>query len=237
MKTCPQMQALIEQLAKKHEVDLAQESAVLQLDMEGYDTLYIANTGRSCVVVAHYREQAGYVQPDPEVVFFLDSSGWTPIEVTMVIGGWRAHARLNEDATEITHVNARNQADLADFVEKVWVTNLRLQEWLEQSEPRPEAQRIQRRPQSALFSLGRVVATPGALDALETAGQAPQELLDRHITGDWGSLPNEDMATNEQALIYGSRIFSGYDLADGTRMWVITEADRSATTLLLPSEY
>lgn len=238
MKSCPKMQALIEQLAKKHEVDLAHESAVLQLDMEGYDTLYIANTGRNCIVVAHYREQAGYIQPDPEVVFFLDnSSGWIPIEVTMVIGGWRAHARLNEDATEIVHVNTHNQADLADFVEAMWVQNIQFQEWLEQAELRPEEQRIRRRPQLMLFSLGSVVATPGALDALETARQTPQVFLDRHITGDWGSLPKEDMAENERALIYGSRIFSGYDLADGTRMWVITEADRSSTCLLLPSEY
>jgi hypothetical protein len=238
MNTCPKMQAVIEQLAEKHRVDLAHDDAVLQLDMQGYDTLYIANIGRNCMVVAHYREQPGHIQPDPEVVFFLDnSSGWTPIEVTMVIGGWRAHARLNEDATEIAHVNERNQADLADFVDKMWVLNLQLQEWLEFAELRPQEKRIRRRPPSRLFSLGSVVATPGALEALETAGQTPQELLDRHITGNWGSLPDEDSAQNERALIHGGRIFSAYDLVDGTRMWVITEADRSSTCLLLPREY
>ena len=98
--------------------------------------------------------------------------------------------------------------------------------------------RVQRcKLSSRLFSLGSVVATPGALDALETAGQTPQAFLDRHITGDWGTLPEEDNAQNERALIHGGRIFSGYDLADGTRMWVITEADKSSTCLLLPSEY
>ncbi len=206
--------------------------------MEGYDTLYIGNTGNNCMVVAHYREQADFVQADPEVVFFLDSTlGWIPIRVTMVIGGLRVHARLNDDATEIAQVNPQSQADLADFVDKVWVTNLRLQEWLEQAELRPEDQRIRRNSKPSLFLLGRVVATPGALTALESAGQTPQEFLDRHVTGDWGRLPEEDVAANERALIHGGRIFSGYDLADGTRMWLITEADRSSTCLLLPSEY
>ena len=238
MKACPQMQAVIEQLAQKHEVDLTQEDAVLQLDMEGYDTLYIANSGSNGIVVAHYREQGGYIQADPEVVFFLDStSSWIPIRVTMVIGGWRAYAQLNEDGTEIVQVNSESQADLADFVDKMWVTNLRLQEWLEQAELRPEEQRIRRNPHARLFSLGRVVATPGALEALETAGQTPQEFLDRHVTGDWGAIPTEDKAENERALVHGGRIFSGYDLSDETRMWVITEADRSSTCLLLPMEY
>lgn len=92
-------------------------------------------------------------------------------------------------------------------------------------------------PKKPLFALGQVVATPGALSALETAGQTPHEFLDRHVIGDWGSLPKEDIAENERALKHGSRLFSGYNLADDTRMWIITEWDRSATTLLLPNEY
>ena len=88
-----------------------------------------------------------------------------------------------------------------------------------------------------LFPLGQVVATPGALAALETAGQTPHEFLTRHITGDWGTLPEEDIAENERALKHGNRLFSGYNLSDGTRLWIITEWDRSVTTLLLPSEY
>jgi hypothetical protein len=82
-----------------------------------------------------------------------------------------------------------------------------------------------------------VVATPGALDALETAGQAPFEFLLRHVTGDWGNLPPEDIEENERALQVGNRLFSAYNLADGTRLWLITEWDRSVTTLLLPREY
>jgi hypothetical protein len=88
-----------------------------------------------------------------------------------------------------------------------------------------------------LFLLGQVVATPGALAALEKTGQAPHEFLRRHVSGDWGTLPEEDIAENERALKHGYRLFSGYNLADDTRMWIITEWDRSVTTLLLPLEY
>lgn len=87
------------------------------------------------------------------------------------------------------------------------------------------------------FTLGQVVATPGALDALEEAGQVPQEFLHRHIVGDWGDLDEEDRQTNERAVHGGDRIFSAYHTKNGTKVWVITEYDRSVTTLLLPSEY
>lgn len=87
------------------------------------------------------------------------------------------------------------------------------------------------------FTLGKVVATPGALEALMTSGQSATEFLNRHVSGDWGELDPEDQQANEQALIDGTRLLSAYRLNDGTKMWVITEADRSATTLLLPSEY
>lgn len=87
------------------------------------------------------------------------------------------------------------------------------------------------------FSLGQVVATSGALDALIEAGHTPFEFLDRHVCGDWGELPAEDMVANEEALLIGTRLLSGYTLRDGTRLWIITEHDRSATTLLLPMEY
>lgn len=87
------------------------------------------------------------------------------------------------------------------------------------------------------FSLGRVLATPGALDALATAGVMHTALIFRHVTGDWGDLGEEDKQANEKALRDGSRIFSRYSLLTGVRIWLITEADRSATTILLPSEY
>ena len=88
-----------------------------------------------------------------------------------------------------------------------------------------------------LFPLGQIVATPGALDALQTTLQTPAEFLARHVTGDWGDMVEEDKQENEHALKYGNRLFSAYKLKDGTKIWVITEWDRSVTTFLLPSEY
>lgn len=87
------------------------------------------------------------------------------------------------------------------------------------------------------FSLGQVVATPGALEALENTGQSPQELLRRHLVLDPGDLCEEDQQTNADAVANGDRVFSSFLLNDGTKIWVITEADRSSTCLLLPEEY
>lgn len=91
-----------------------------------------------------------------------------------------------------------------------------------------------------LFELGQVVATPGALEALDAAtpgGLLVQTYLDRHSTGDWGDLDDDDKRQNNMAVIDGSRIFSAYKLSTGAKIWVITEADRSSTTILLPEEY
>ena len=89
----------------------------------------------------------------------------------------------------------------------------------------------------ALFPLGRLVATPGALALLRSAGEdLLPTLLERHRSGDWGDVPPEDARENEFSVRYGFRIVSSYRV-DEERLWVITEADRSATTLLLPSEY
>ena len=89
----------------------------------------------------------------------------------------------------------------------------------------------------ALFPLGQVVATPGALEALEAAGQQPAEFLSRHVVGDWGEVPPEDAQENELSVKQGFRILSAYTLSTSVKIWVISEADRSATTLLLPDEY
>jgi hypothetical protein len=94
----------------------------------------------------------------------------------------------------------------------------------------------------ALSPLGRLLATPGILGAIADLGEDPQQslgvYLQRHVTGDWGELDNEDQATNDWAVVCGDeRILSAYRLADQTRIWVITEADRSATTVLLPDEH
>jgi hypothetical protein len=87
------------------------------------------------------------------------------------------------------------------------------------------------------FPLGRVVATPGVLHALEAVGQDALGLLRRHQSGDWGTVCRDDAQANEQALLHGERLLSAYLLSDGRKVWVITEADRSSTCLLLPAEY
>lgn len=89
----------------------------------------------------------------------------------------------------------------------------------------------------ARFPLGRVLATPGALLALEKAGQQAQEFLDRHANGDWGEVDSHDAKENEFSLQRGLRLLSSYTTAAGDKLWIITEADRSATILLLPEEY
>ena len=86
----------------------------------------------------------------------------------------------------------------------------------------------------SLFGLGQIVATPGALLALEKAGQSPGEFLARHHSGD---LEEEDRQENARSLEHGFRLLSAYKTVAGEKLWVITEADRSVTTLLLPSEY
>jgi hypothetical protein len=88
-----------------------------------------------------------------------------------------------------------------------------------------------------LFRLGQVVATPGALAALQEAGQDPLTLLPRHQSGDWGEVPAEDKQENDFSVQQGFRILSAYTLSTGVKLWLITEADRSATTFLLPAEY
>lgn len=88
-----------------------------------------------------------------------------------------------------------------------------------------------------MFDLGQVVSTPGAIEALQRAGQPAWEFLARHVRGDWGVVDDEDKAANDAAIQDGSRLLSAYVLKTGERLWIITEADRSSTCLLLPEEY
>jgi len=93
-----------------------------------------------------------------------------------------------------------------------------------------------------LFKLGNLVATPGALAALESAGVSAWSLVSRHVAGDWGDLSEDDRQLNNEALTDGSRILSAYVLKTSVRVWIVTEAEndhgnRAATTLLLPDEY
>ena len=96
---------------------------------------------------------------------------------------------------------------------------------------------------SPKFAFGKqIVATPGALEALEQSGQSAQQFLNRHVELEQGDLCDEDHELNAEAIKDGSRILSSYKTVKGERIWVITEAaddcgQRAATTLLLPSEY
>ena len=92
------------------------------------------------------------------------------------------------------------------------------------------------------FDLGQMVATPGALEALASAGQEPLYFLERHARGDWGEVDAEDWSLNDEALRDGSRILSAYRTLQGEKLWIVTEAEgddgqRGSTCLLLPDEY
>lgn len=96
---------------------------------------------------------------------------------------------------------------------------------------------------SPKFQLGRTVATPGALAALERAGQNAAQFLALHASGSWGDLDAEDRKANDAAIAHEGdpdrqqRVVSSYLTRDQVKIWVITEWDRSATTILLPDEY
>ena len=87
------------------------------------------------------------------------------------------------------------------------------------------------------FRMGQPVITPAAQSMLELAGISPTVLLDRHLRGDWGELDIDDIARNELALLTRKRLLSSYAIPGGSKVWIITEADRSVTTILLPEDY
>ena len=90
---------------------------------------------------------------------------------------------------------------------------------------------------SPRFPLGFIVATPAAQELLDDYQVSPQSLLSRHQLGDWGDLGDEDRESNEFAVKYGDRLLSSYRLSDTEKVWIITEHDRSVTTILLPDDY
>src|SRR5262245_12921058 len=88
-----------------------------------------------------------------------------------------------------------------------------------------------------LFELGQLAATPAALEALINSGERAETFLRRHLSGDWGEISADDAEENELALRKGFRILSAYTLKTGEKIWLITEADRSVTTIILPEDY
>lgn len=112
--------------------------------------------------------------------------------------------------------------------------------WLDESCPETaESEPVDETPTAPaaepLFSRGRTVVTPAALDAIPDEEIALA--IARHERGDWGLISEHDRAENERSLQEGFRLLSVYESADGVRYWIITEADRSVTTVLLPDEY
>ena len=97
--------------------------------------------------------------------------------------------------------------------------------------------RLSARPTRPRLTAGRLFATPGALEALRAANVSVGDLLTRHLRGDWGDLTAEDRKQNDLALENGLRVFSCYVLPKNATVWIITEWDRSVTTVLLPEEY
>jgi hypothetical protein len=89
----------------------------------------------------------------------------------------------------------------------------------------------------ARFPLGQLRVAPGAAEAVLASGDNPLRFLLRHARGDWGRVCAEDRAVNDRAMHTGQRLLSAYTLSDGTALWIVTEADRSETVLLLPEEY
>jgi hypothetical protein len=92
-------------------------------------------------------------------------------------------------------------------------------------------------PKPKIVPLGKIVATPSALEVIEDSGQFSLDFIKRHQKGDWGEISSEDWELNDLALECGDRLLSCYTTKSGNRIWIITEADRSVTTLLLPEEY
>ncbi len=92
------------------------------------------------------------------------------------------------------------------------------------------------------LALGRILATPGALQVIEHSGQTPADFLSRHARGDWGCISASDQQLNDRAIESGARILSAYETLNGARLWIITDAQdaaghRESTTILLPQEY
>lgn len=227
MKPSNQMQVIITALATKHGVDLQAVDAELKLTLSGYMPLVIRHIDVNRVSVYHYYIAHGDVVPDPQIIFWTTKEGWYPIAVTQLLNGHRVYAELNEASTAVVRVEPHAQADLAAFAD-LWATNLQEQGWLEQGELMLPA----------LFRLGEVALTHGAYAALAAAGIDPQHIIQRHMTGDWAEMNEHDRQLNQTAVASGEdRIFSAYTLPNGVKIWVITEGDRSYTTLLLPTEY
>lgn len=132
MKKSNTMKKIIEQLAAKHEIDLAVQGAHFRLDMPHFDRLNVEVIGLNRISVAHYFEQNGDLVADPEIVFWVcpEDGNWYAIGVTQVFGGSRTYAWIAEDGTSVTRYSHAAQTDLASFA-NLWARNIVAQRWLQ----------------------------------------------------------------------------------------------------------
>lgn len=223
MKVSKLMEQTIKQLTEKHGIDLTAPEAYLHLSLASYMPLAVYNLGLSKVSVMHINRGR---MTDPEIIFWTDdAAGWVAIEVTQTIGGHRVYGELDDTNTALHVLDDKLQASLTSFAE-IWAQNIIDQGWFAGAEKTQER-----------FPLGRIVATPGALLALSQTGLSIWKFLDQHARGDWGELEEFDLRQNENALEAGGRLLSRYVLPNSSTLYLITEWDRSVTTLLLPAEY
>jgi hypothetical protein len=138
------------------------------------------------------------------------------------------------DAQQLAQVG-REMAQRRGLAVQPTIRSKEMHKWTMPNSPQPSdsgatPDRLRPHPESRF-------ATPGALEALASSGQQPMEFLARHVRGDWGDVCAEDRQANDRALQTGERLVSAYHTKDNQKIWVITEADRSSTCVLLPSEY
>ncbi len=140
MKTCKQLQRVIEELCACHQVDLGEASAHLRLENGPYEPLVIERIGHQQVSIAHYFFQNGDAIADPDVVVFTGYAEWVPLSIQQPVvclagrelGGYRTVAELADDGSGIARFYPRAQADVAGFC-AMWARNLRAQGWLERA--------------------------------------------------------------------------------------------------------
>lgn len=135
MKPSPTMQQVVQQLVRRHNVDLSHAGAFLRLDLPDCDSLVIDHVDRSQVAVALCYEAGDQWKIDREVIFFTGyPPDWIPLEITQSATGWTAYAKLDSTAQHIVRINHCDQEKLAEFTER-WAHKLMRQNWLEQGIP------------------------------------------------------------------------------------------------------
>ena len=130
MTDSPKMQEVIQELAKRYQLDLTDPNAFLRLDLPEHDTLVIDHVAVSQIAVSHCFEECGGWKIDREVVFFLSDGQWIPIEITQMATGWLAFAKVDRQGQRLIRINSCGQEALAQFCDR-WASKLEQEKWLE----------------------------------------------------------------------------------------------------------